>query len=34
MGGTPPQPDPEFYKVLAKAADEVIAGFKSLSQRE
>jgi hypothetical protein len=34
MGGPPPQPDPEFYKVLAKAVDEVVAGFKSLSQRE
>ncbi len=34
MGGAPPQPDGEFYKVLAKAADEIVLGFKSLSQRE
>jgi len=34
VGGSSPQPDAEFYKVLAKAADEVVIGFKSLSQRE
>ena len=34
IGGTPPQPDAEFYKVLAKAAEEIVLGFKSLSQRE
>ena len=34
MGGVAPQPDAEFYKVMAKAADEIMAGFKSLSQRE
>ncbi len=34
LGGPPPQPDAEFFKVLAKAMDEIVAGFKSLSQRE
>jgi hypothetical protein len=34
MGGSQPQPDAEFYKVLAKAADEIVQGFKALSQRE
>ena len=34
VDGTRPQPDAEFYKVLAKAADEVVLGFKSVSQRE
>jgi hypothetical protein len=34
MAGSPPQPDAEFYKVLAKAADEIVQGFKALSQRE
>ena len=34
MGGTAPQPDLEFYKILAKAMDEIVAGFKSVSQRE
>jgi hypothetical protein len=34
VDGSSPQPDGEFYKVLAKAAEEVILGFKSLSQRE
>ena len=34
VGGSQPLPDAEFYKILAKAADEVIQGFKSLSQRE
>ena len=27
MGGTPPQPDAEFYKALAKAFDEIAAGL-------
>ena len=34
MGGSPPTPDAEFYKVLAKAMDEIVAGLKSVSQRE
>jgi hypothetical protein len=34
MGGAQPQPDAEFYKVLAKAAEEIVQGFKTLSQRE
>ena len=34
MGGSAPQPDAEFFKVLAKAAEEVVQGFKVLSQRE
>jgi len=34
MGGSPPQPNAEFFKVLAKAADEVVQGFKALAQRE
>jgi len=34
MGGAPPQPDVEFYKVLAKAMEEIVAGFKTVSQRE
>jgi len=32
--GPAPQPDAEFFKVLAKAMDEITAGFKSVSQRE
>src|SRR5207302_1036784 len=34
VGGSAPQPDAEFYKVLAKAAEEVVQAFKSLSQRD
>lgn len=34
MGSGPPQPDAEFYKVLAKAMEEITLGFRSLSQRE
>ena len=34
LGGSPPQPDAEFYKVLAKAMDEIVTGFKAVSQRE
>lgn len=34
LGGPPPHPDAEFYKVLAKAADEIVQAFKVLSQRE
>jgi len=34
MDGSAPQPDAEFYKVMAKAADEIAQGFRMLSQRE
>ena len=34
LSSTPAQPDAEFYKVLAKAMDEIVTGFKSVSQRE
>ena len=34
LGGSAPQPDAEFYKVLAKAMDEIALGFQTLSQRE
>jgi len=34
MAGSPPQPDAEFFKVLAKAADEVVQGLRALAQRE
>ena len=33
MGGTP-QPDAEFYKVLAKALDEISAGLELVSKSE
>jgi hypothetical protein len=33
MGGTP-QPDAEFYKVLAKALDEISAGLDLVSKSE
>jgi hypothetical protein len=33
--GVPPQPpDPEFYKSLAKALDEVAAGLEQLGKEE
>lgn len=34
MGSSPPQLNAEFFKVLAKAMDEITAGFKAVSQRE
>ncbi|MBI4420853.1 MAG: hypothetical protein HY560_08505 [Gemmatimonadetes bacterium] len=34
LGSSPPQPDGEFYKVLARAMDEVVEGFRALGQRE
>jgi hypothetical protein len=34
LGGAAPQPDPEFYKVLAKAMDEISSGMRLLSQAE
>jgi DNA-directed RNA polymerase subunit K/omega len=33
MGGTP-QPDAEFYKVLAKALEEIAAGLEQVAKRE
>jgi len=33
MGGTP-APDAEFYKVLAKAFDEIAAGLEQVAKRE
>ena len=27
LGGTPQPPDPEFYKVLAKALEEIASGL-------
>ena len=33
MGGTP-QPDPEFYKALSKALDEIAAGLELVSRSE
>ena len=33
MGGTP-QPDPEFYKTLAKALEEIAAGLEQAAKRE
>jgi hypothetical protein len=36
LGGAPPPqpPDPEFYKTLAKALDEIAAGLDALSLQE
>ena len=34
MGGTPPQPDAEFYKALSKALDEIAAGLEQVSRSE
>lgn len=33
MGGTP-QPDAEFYKVLAKALDEIAQGLEQVARRD
>ena len=33
MGGAP-QPDPEFYKTLAKALEEIAAGLEQVAKRE
>ncbi len=32
--GGPPTPDPEFYKTLAKALEEIAAGLELVSKRE
>jgi len=34
LGSAPPQPDAEFFKVLAKAMDEIVAGLNTVSKRE
>ncbi len=34
LGGPPVPPDPEFYKALAKALEEIAAGLEQLSQQE
>lgn len=36
LGGAPPSrpPDPEFYKTLAKALEEIAAGLDALSKQE
>jgi hypothetical protein len=33
MGGAP-QPDPDFYKTLAKALEEIAAGLEQVAKRE
>jgi hypothetical protein len=32
LGGPPQQPDPEFYKTLAKALEEIATGLEQVSQ--
>ncbi len=32
--GSMPQPDAEFYKVLAKALEEIAAGLEQVAKRE
>jgi DNA-directed RNA polymerase subunit K/omega len=32
--GDAPQPDPEFYKTLAKALEEIAAGLEQVAKRE
>jgi len=34
FGGPPPAPDPEFYKTLAKALEEIAAGLEQLAKEE
>ena len=34
LGGEPSPPDPEFYKTLAKALDEIAAGLEQLGREE
>jgi hypothetical protein len=34
IGGTPPQPDAEFFKALAKALDEIAQGLESVNTSE
>jgi DNA-directed RNA polymerase subunit K/omega len=32
LGGTPPQPDAEFFKALSKAFDEIAAGLEQVGK--
>jgi len=34
FGGPPSPPDPEFYKTLAKALEEIAAGLEQLGKEE
>ncbi|HEV8264414.1 MAG TPA: hypothetical protein VGQ06_05640 [Gemmatimonadales bacterium] len=34
LGGAPQAPDPEFYKTLAKALEEIAAGLDALGKEE
>ena len=34
LGGEPQAPDPEFYRTLAKALEEVAVGLEQLGRRE
>jgi hypothetical protein len=34
LGGAPQPPDPEFYKNLAKALEEIAAGLEQLGREE
>lgn len=34
LGGVPQPPDAEFYKTLAKALEEIAAGFEQLNKEE
>jgi hypothetical protein len=34
LGGPTQSPDPEFYRTLAKALEEVAAGFEQLGRQE
>jgi hypothetical protein len=34
LGGPPQAPDPEFYKTLAKALEEIAAGLEQLGREE
>ncbi len=34
LGGAPQPPDPEFYKTLAKALEEIAAGLEQLGKEE
>ncbi len=34
LGGAPQAPDPEFYKTLAKALEEIATGLDQLSKEE
>jgi len=34
LGGAPQAPDPEFYRTLAKALEEIAAGLEQLGKEE